>query len=381
MKIRSIDIYPLKIPFKASFGIARGKVGGTGMQRTVVLIKLTDTDGIVGWGEASPSHIWSSETLESVVTTLEAYYAPTLIGHPCSDIDGMIRNINRLVGPNYSIAHPIAKCGLDLAMHDLIGKRRGLTIGELWGYERTQEATLSWTISATNLQEAEQILLQGLEVGYRNFNIKLGISPAYDVELCRLVRRMVPDSYLWGDANGGYQYADIRRIVHLLEEAGLDLLEQPLPSNQMQLMRELRQVMSIPLGADEPLLAPRDLLEWAQQGLISAYVAKVSRSAGLFYSRIACEIAEHWPMPIVCSGLTETGLGLAANVHLACAFGVERPCAWNGPQFLADDILKVPHTIKEGRILKPNRPGLGVEVDEAKIKAFLHGNPIRVVQG
>lgn len=364
------DVYPLLIPYQGEFNISRGKVGGGQAKRTVVIVKLTDEEGRIGWGEGSPSHLWSSETMESVVTTLQNYLIPAVIGYSSSDIAGLHRRMDQALGLSYSIGHPIAKSALDMAWHDLWGKTYGMSISELWGYSRTTEATLSWTVSCKHRDEAEVLIEQGIQQGYSNFNVKLGIDTRYDTELCEMIKKRFPDSFLWGDANGGYTFQEALQMIPSLEAAGLDLLEQPIASNQMSNWHALKQRMRIPLSVDEPIVSPRDLMEWVRQDLITAYTMKVTRTGGLFPSRICAEIAEHTPLTVVCSGLTETGLGLAAHLHLVCAFGITKPCAWNGPQFLADDLLQTPLQIRNGVVRLPEGPGLGVEVDEEKLAFY-----------
>lgn len=80
MRIKEAEVIPFEIPYQREFSISRGKVGGASVKRTVVLVKLTDENGNVGWGEGSPSYLWSSETMESVVSTLRNYLIPAIIG-------------------------------------------------------------------------------------------------------------------------------------------------------------------------------------------------------------------------------------------------------------------------------------------------------------
>lgn len=371
--IRQAEVFPLRIPYRGEFSIARGKVGGGGVSRTVVLVKLTDEEGRTGWGEGSPSHLWSSETLESVVSVLRNYLIPAIIGLPVHDIDGLHRRMESAVGPSFSVSHPIAKCALDTALHDLVGRISGLGVAQLWGYRRSSEAVLSWTVSTKELSQAQALLEEGLERGYRHFNIKLGISPEFDIRLCELVRKAAPGSFLWGDANGGYSFAQALRMIPALEAAGMDFLEQPLPSHQMSQWRELKRRMRIPLSVDEPIVSARDLMEWVRQDLITGFTTKVTRNGGLLPSRQCADLAEQAGLMTVCSGLTETGLGLAANLQLACAFGITTPCAWNGPQFLADDILTEALPVEGGRLRLPDGPGLGVRVDEEKVRFLSSG--------
>ena len=368
MKIARAEVFPLLIPYKTDFNIARGKIGGGNAKRTVVLLKLTDEDGFVGWGEGSPSYLWSSETLESVTSTLVNYLIPSIIGVSIHNIDGLHRQMEGAIGPAISTSHPIAKCAIDTALHDLLGRRLGLSICQMWGYERGDEATLSWTVSANNLEKAKLVVEEGIMKGYQNFNIKLGSDIKFDIQLCELIKNMVPNGYLWGDANGGYSFTDAIRYISSLEDAGLDLLEQPFSSNELSLWKEFKKYIQIPIAVDEAILSAKDLMEWIKQNLVTAFSTKVTRNGGLLPSRQCVEIAEHAGLHIVSSGLTETGVGLAANLHLSCAFGICYPCAWNGPQFLADDILLKSLEIESGKIKLPSGPGLGVEVDEEKVK-------------
>ena len=368
MKIIKAEVFPFQIPMKGIFKTSRGVIGGAASGRTVVLVKLTDEAGNVGWGEGSPSRLWSSETMETVVSTLEKYLIPAIIGRTADDFAGLHHAMNTVIAPAFSAAHPIAKSAIDIAVHDLVGKARGVSVAKLWGYEPAQEAVLSWTASAADLDALKSSVAEGLDNGYENFNLKLGVNPSFDIMQCNYVKEKVPDGYLWGDANGGYALHDIMRILPELERSGLDFLEQPLASNQLKDLAAIKQRIHIPLGVDEPIATPRDLMEWIRHDLITAYVSKPSRNSGLFMSRICMEMAQYTPLMIICSGLTETGVGLAANLQLACAFGITKPCAWNGPQFLEDDILEQPFEVKGGKIAFPAGAGLGIAVDEQKVR-------------
>ncbi|MHA6483470.1 mandelate racemase/muconate lactonizing enzyme family protein [Paenibacillus sp. strain BS8-2] len=369
MKIEKAEIFPIYIPMKSLFKTSRGSVGGTKNNRTVVLVKLTDEAGHVGWGEGSPSRLWSSETMETVVSTLETYFIPAILGRDANDIAGLHQAMNQVVAPTFSSAQPIAKSSIDIAVHDLLGHERGLSIARLWGYEPQVEATLSWTVSATDIQALERTTQEGVQQGYNHFNLKLGTDAAFDPIQVRWMKDRFPDSFLWGDANGGYKVHELIRILPELEKNGLDFLEQPISANQLKDLAVIKQRIHIPLGVDEPIVTPRDLMEWVRQDLITAYVAKTSRNGGLFPSRICMEIAQHTPLMTVCSGLTETGIGMAANLQLACAFGVKLPCAWNGPQFLQDDIV-AGLTVAGGKLSFPDKPGLGIVVDEEKVRHY-----------
>ncbi|MEW6047567.1 MAG: hypothetical protein AB1609_13970, partial [Bacillota bacterium] len=180
-KIVQVDVFPLVLPFRGEFRTSRGLVGSGAQGRTVALVKVTADDGTIGWGEASPLPVWSAETLHSVVTAIRHYLGPAVIGLPIADVDGLHRAMNAAVAPAFGPGMPIAKAGIDIAVHDLLGKVRNIPLWQLLGYRRAESVTLSWTVGAPDLEAARRSIAEGLERGYRNFNIKVGHELDYDL--------------------------------------------------------------------------------------------------------------------------------------------------------------------------------------------------------
>lgn len=369
--IAQVEAFPLVLPFRGEFRISRGVIGSGAQGRTVVLVKVTASDGTVGWGEASPIPVWSAETQHSVVTAIRHHLGPAVLGLPVADLDGLHRAMHAAVAPAFGPGMPIAKAGIDIAVHDLLGKVLGVPLWQILGYRRAAAVTLSWTVGgAPDLAAARRSMAEGRERGFRNFNIKVGHDLEYDLALCRLAREMAPEGFLWGDANGGIP--PYRAVAHAraLQQAGLDVLEQPVPANCLSAWREIRAKVDLPLVVDETVCGPVELLELIRLDAISGLALKVTRNGGLFPSRQCAEIALAAGLMLVSSGLTDAGVAFAANVQLAAAFGVRYPCALNGPQFLAGDILATPLRIEGDQVAVPEGPGLGVEVDEEKVAYY-----------
>ena len=165
---------------------------GSPTGRPAALVRITDDAGVVGWGESVPIPKWSEETLETVTTTLVRYLAPELVGRDCADIDGAHAVMDHAIAPSFSTGQPIAKAGIDLALHDLLGKRLGVTLPKLWQRTPADALTLSWTVSPAKLEDIEPLVAAGREKGYEHFNVKVGTTPDFDVELCRRVRALAP---------------------------------------------------------------------------------------------------------------------------------------------------------------------------------------------
>ena len=166
------------------------------VRRPTVLVRITDEDGVEGWGQSVPVPSWTYETVESVLTTLEFHLAPVVLGLDPGDLDGLHAAMNAAIRPAFSVGQPLCKAALDLACHDLVGRRRGVPAWTLLGPPAAAlpSLTLSWTVASPKMEVIERQLEEGRARGYRNFNIKVGRpqSAAYDLELARKVRAAAP---------------------------------------------------------------------------------------------------------------------------------------------------------------------------------------------
>lgn len=369
------EVFPFRLPMRTTFRTSRGVVGGEQSGRTVVLVKLAAANGSYGWGEASPSVNWSPETVTSVVGALRDHFLPAVQGHPIADLDGLHRAMDAAVAPLWGLSLPIARAGIDIAAHDLLARTLDVPLWTLLGSRRSDHVQLSWTVTGDTEESVEASIREGKERGYRSANVKLGGTPEWDKLLCRWADFLLPEGFLWGDANGGWPVAEGPARAKQLETYGLDLLEQPFAPDRASASAALLPQLHIPLALDEPVTGPSALAELIAGRCLSALTLKVTRTGGLLPSRRCADIAEAAGLLLMSSGLTDAGVGFAANVQLAAAYGISRPCALNGPQFLGDDILAT-QLPRDGDIVSvPDRPGLGVEVDEAKVRWLVEHAP------
>lgn len=371
-KIDRVEVFPVAYPVVGRFKFFEGPDGRqTG--RASVLVKITDSDGVVGWGQSVPIPRWSYETLETVESTIRRYLTPVLVDRDPFDIDGIESAVNQAIAPSFSTGQPIAKAGIDLALFDLTGKRLGQSAAQRWGRTRTgrDRITLSWTLNPRTLDDVEPLIEQGRSRGYRHFNIKVAPDPVFDLELCRRVKKLVPDGFLWADANGGYDEATALKIVPKLADAGAAVLEQPLPANRLGGYRKLKQQGALPILMDEGIVSRVELEEFHALGLLDGVAMKPARCGGLTEARRQVEFLKQHNLMFLGSGLTDPDLALAAALVLYGAYDLGYPAALNGPQFLGASLLKTPIAVVEGEVRVPGGPGLGVEIDEAKIPELL----------
>jgi L-alanine-DL-glutamate epimerase-like enolase superfamily enzyme len=372
LKIEKIEIFPLRYPTIGYFKFFEGPPG-TPPGRPAVIVKITASDGTVGWGESVPIPKWSYETLESAASTIENYLKPVLLGRDPFDLVGAHAAMNAAIAPSFSTGAPITKSGIDMALHDLTGKACGLALAQRWGCPSGGKITLSWTLNPRTLDETEKLIEEGWKRGYRNFNVKVAPDPKFDLELCRIVKQRVPEGFLWADANGGYDLATALGVAPKLADIGVPVLEQPLPSNRLSGYRELKKQGALPIIMDEGVVSPADLIEFIRLDLLDGVAMKPARCGGLLSAKRQVEILKDAGLMFLGSGLTDPDISLAASLALYGAYGLQFPAALNGPQFLAESVLTKPFKPVNGQLDVPTKPGLGIEVDEEKVKALMVG--------
>ncbi|AXB44348.1 mandelate racemase/muconate lactonizing enzyme family protein [Amycolatopsis albispora] len=368
--VERVETFAVALPTLRSFGVAGGAVAVAGRPSVRVLVKVS-ADGVSGWGEATPIPAWTYETAESIVSTIDRYLAPAILGRPCWDLDGITAVFDRVINRGFSIGAPLAKSAVDLALHDLLGRALGVPLGVWWGQRRAERIELGWMVSGQTADEVADRVAEGLEAGYRAFKVKIGLhSEAEDLAVVRAVREAAgPDAPLWVDANQAYAVDEAVRISRILSELDVHAFEQPLPANDVAGLGRLRAESAVPVALDESLRHPSDLATFVKLGAVDVAIAKVQRSGGLTLSRRLCALAEDSGVRLMGSGLTDSDLGLAASLHLFAAFGIGTPVDLNGRQFV-ESAYATGETVRVdgGTAHVPTGPGLGVDVDEAVVR-------------
>lgn len=368
-KIERIDLFPLLYPMAGYFKFFSGARGAKG--RAAIAVKVTAGDGTVGWGQSVPIAKWSDETLETALIAMRDYFAPALVGRDPADIDGAHAAMDGAIAPGFTTGMPLARAGIDIALHDIAGKLAGKSVAALWGRDATAPITLSWTVNVKTLDEVAPLIEEGRARGYRHFNIKVAPDPKFDAALAKEVRRLAPDTFLWADANGGYDPVAALDAAPRLADAGTDVLEAPLRPNRISAYQALKKQGALPILMDEGVISPTEVEEFHRLGMADGFAMKPARCGGLQSNRRQIEYCLAHDLLWLGSGLTDPDISLAASLALYSAFGLRKPAALNGPQFLTTHVLRTPLRIENGLAHPPDGPGLGIEVDEAKVIALM----------
>jgi len=361
-RIVSVEIARVDYPLVGEFKFFKGAA------RPTVVLRLTDENGVEGWGQSVPVETWTYETPESVETTLRHYLAPVILGADPSDIADVHARMERAIRPSFSVGQPIAKAAIDLACYDLWGEQTRKPVTALLGGAKTDRIRLSWTINSPTLAGAEALLEQGRALGYSNYNVKVGYpqETTYDAELVRLVTSFAPNGFHWCDANTSYDLDTAREMAPKFADLGLKALESPLPPNRLRDYHALKRQGALPILMDEGIVAPAEVEEFIALDMFDGIAMKVARCGGLWNAtRIATLLRNH-DLLLFASGLTDAELSMAASAHFFGWAGLELPAALNGPQYIAERGTGDAAFRARGDVMPvPAGPGLGIAVGDA----------------
>src|SRR5258708_24912620 len=304
--------------------------------RPSIVVRLTDENGVQGWGQSVPVETWTYETVETVETTLRHYLAPAILGAERSDLAAIHERMDRAIRPSFSIGQPVCKAAVDLACYDLWGKQTNRSVSEILGGARQKQVKLSWTIQSPTLAGAETQLALAKTRGYDSFNVKLGYpqTPEYDLQLVRTVCNFAPNGFHWADANTNYDVETALAMAPKLADAGLKGLESPLPPNLIRGYQSLKRQGALPILMDEGIVSPVEVAEFIALEMFDGIAMKVARCGGLWNAWRIVTLLRETGLLLFASGLTDPELWMAACSHFFAWARREPPAAVNGPQCL-----------------------------------------------
>jgi L-Ala-D/L-Glu epimerase len=325
---------------KHRFVIARG---GSSEYR-VVRVTVTDGDGAQGWGEAAPNRFYG-ESVESVAAAL-GRFAPLLASADPWALEDAEAAMNAALGRNGS-----AKSAVSAALHDLAAKRLGVPLYRLWGLDPSKAPRSSFTIAiAASAAELEQRVAEAAE--YPVLKIKLGTDR--DADIVRTVRGAAPNKTLRVDANAAWTPKHALRMIDVLVDHGVEVVEQPVPAHDVDGLRHVRERSKLPVIADESCVTTADIPRLI--GAVDGINIKLSKCGGLREALRMIAVARAHGLLVMAGCMIETSLGITAAAHLAPLLDF---ADLDGAALLRDDPYDGA-TIDGGIIRIPDRPGLGV---------------------
>jgi muconate cycloisomerase len=342
--------------------------------QSYVIVELRLANGAEGIGEAATlgGPRWSEESVESIKSAVDAYLAPALIGAPANRFEAARTRMEAAAKRNNA-----AKAAIESALFDAVGKTLGVPAVQLLGGAVRESLPVLWTLAsgdpAQEIEEAERKLAARL---HNTFKVKIGAqTPEADIaRLSSLARALTDRASLIVDANQAWDETTALRYLPVLAELGVRLVEQPLPAWNLVGMARLRARSTVPLMADECVFSAHDMLDVVRTGAADVVSLKLVKHGGLLATRNVAAVAEAAGIGLYGGCLLESSIGAAAHLQV---FGGLRELAWGcehfGPQILVDDLVEQPLRFADFRIHLPAGPGLGVTLDQEKLRRYARG--------
>jgi muconate cycloisomerase len=366
--ITKVDVFPVRMPYRSTFIIGRGQVAQAGGAGRYVFVRVETSGGHVGWGETIALPSWSYETSESITSTLRDYLAPLVKGRSPFDQAWFQRQFDETLTPAISNGFPFAKSAMAIATLDLAGQIAGLPLHRLLGGKLRDTISLCFALSIDAPERMAQAAAGDPAV--KCFKLKVSGDPRVDAARVRAVVEARPDADLWIDANQSYRPVHLETFVKSIDGVPqVRCLEQPVRSVDWFGLKRAREKMRLPVAVDEGCFSPYDVARLARMEAADLVVLKVAKSAGPWSCLRSAAVAEANGLGLLGSGLTESGVGLAASVHLFSTLELLLPPELNGPKFL-EDLLVEGLSVRGNEVTVPDGPGLGIRVKEDKVRAL-----------
>ena len=348
MRITKVEIYPISIPY--SGGTYQLSQGGTKHGHKVILRMLTD-EGIVGLGEAAPGVLpdHTGETQEGIVVAIQKYLGPLCIGEDPFHVEWLVKKLDGPLLGAYGWMR--AKCAIDIACWDIIGKALGKPVSELLGGQGRQVMACSRSLPVDKPVKMARRAAELRDLGYEMVTLKIGFDESEDLRRVIEVRSAVGDDFpLEVDPNQAYRADQAIPLLRRMEHYGIENAEQPCPWYDLEGMARVTRAPDMAIIADEMVRSPPDaynVIRNTAADIICLKLAKMGGFSGCKKIAALCEGAN----VITTMGSSHTlGVGTAAIHHFwACTPNVEGPVGYGSPmERFADDVILEPIPFENG---------------------------------
>lgn len=317
-----------------------------------MVIAELEHDGVVGYGESSPSKRVTGETVESVGGFLDRAAGEVRDVRPAG-WEAFLDRVHADVP-----GEPSARAALDLAVHDLVGKLRGVPARALYGLP----AGRLETCMTVSLDEPEAMAAEAKEYrarGFRVLKLKLG-KAARDLERVEAVKRAAPDARLRADANTGWTLGETRAILPGLAALGVEFVEQPFHPDRDEDLVAVSRESPLPVYADESVMDVRDVRALHEAGFAGGMNLKLQKTGGIRPAVLALREAKALGHQVQLGCNVETSVGIAGGLQL---LGLLDHADLDGQLLLAREPFLGPRPI-DGWYSTPEEPGLGVRLHQ-----------------
>ncbi len=370
MRITDVTAFPLSFPIPEDRQVTLGI--GRAVKRDAVLIKVTTDEGLTGWGEAH-----AGRAPGAIAQLVNTSIRQLVVGRQATDTSGVWDVVYKRLFASHGMgaATSIALSGLDQALWDIRGKAVGWPLYKLLGgalkpiKAYAGGVSLGFQEPAKLVEEAKSVLA----AGYPALKLRVGDTPANDIARVESVREAIGDDIdILVDGNANCSLAHVRRIMPALDDCAVGWLEEPFAPTDYRLYHEAAMIGDTPLAAGENHYTRFEFHRLVEDGDITILQPDLSKSGGVTECWRIAALASAWKLEVN-PHTSLTALNVAATLHLMCAIDnagyFEAELSRHNP-FRDEMIDWQPKVAPDGTVTPPDAPGLGVEVDEARLARF-----------
>ncbi len=361
MQIKSIEPIAISLPMLKPVIMAGEEV----RRADNVLVRVEAENGVVGWGEAASAPVMTGDTLESIVSAVH-YLSTTLNGRDAADIAGALTAMDGRMYGNHG-----AKAAIEIALHDLVGHVTGKPVYAMLGDKKRSRMPLLGVIGGGDREGDLRDAEKKKAAGFTAYKIKVGIdTPEKDAARTRDICKVLGCGMLISaDANQGYTTEQALTYVRAVNRSGLDFFEQPVIADDLAGMAAVAAATDVVIGADEGIHSLEDIRRHHERKAARGVSLKAIKLGGIRAVTEAGNLCDRLGMSVNISCKTgESSVACAAALHIA---SVIPNIAWGltlTHTGLAEDVVVSPLPTAKGHVEDLDQPGLGVDVDENRVR-------------
>ncbi|MBG6233669.1 muconate cycloisomerase [Pedobacter sp. CAN_A7] len=340
-------------------------------KQTMVIVRIICSDGIEGIGESTTigGLSYGDESPEGMKLTIDQYIAPLIVGQQANNTNAVMQLMGKYIQGNHFV-----KSAIETALLDAKGIRYGLAVSSLLGGAVTPTLPVLWTLASgdteKDIEEAQQLIDSKR---HHTFKLKIGRNvPKKDIAHVAAIKKALgEDIKITVDINQAWSESTAKQGIKKLQDAGIDLIEQPLVKTNVQGLARLTRYFEVPIMADEAAGTVVDAFKLASNYAGSVFALKIAKSGGLTNIQRQAAIAQGAGISLYGGTMLEGTIGTLASAHV---FATLPNLDWGtelfGPLLLTDDIVNTPITYGNGVLELPQGPGLGISINWNKVETY-----------
>ncbi|WP_069806654.1 mandelate racemase/muconate lactonizing enzyme family protein [Vulcanisaeta thermophila] len=343
---------------------------------TAVYVKIETDEGIVGWGESI-----AREAPSAAASVINELFKPMLLGRDPLDNEVLWEELftaMRIRG-HFAGYYVEALSGVDLALWDIKGKYFGKPVHKLLGGAFRDRATAyASSVLFMSPEDTVKEVSRLVEQGFRYVKVKIGRGYDVDKAVIKAIRDSLGDEVeIMVDANTAYNVATAIKVGRMLEKYDVLWFEEPVPPDNLEAYVRVSRALDIPIAAAETLFTKYQWLEFMRRGAMDIAMPDIARVGGITEAMKIASLADSFGIPMTFHvGLSGAGcraatLQVIASLPSHIIFTPTYEYYYIEKNPLAYDIPKEPiEVFKKDEVIIPDKPGLGLNIDEEKLKQY-----------